>query len=285
MSDIVRGSFKNTKKYVWKGAFAFLFYFCAVYTLKDGILPLMANTFPGQERRQGPSNNPEAHDAPDGNPSDPTSVDSGTLVEAGKPYDENIDTEEAEAEEIGDEEAKEEIDESEGGEGAEGTADVGDQEDMTEEDGAEEEEIDPGDQEYITEEEWEAHKRTQSGRRGGLTEFEKSLDIETYGYTPSIFHLGLPIAVFTYHYQLKHIEQKFEHPLLVYIKIGLCFIFSAIILTTFAVQTLFFKIMTGVSLLVAPVLLIIYTYGIFNIACMSGNRSGSCRARTEQANR
>ena len=47
MSEIVRESFKNTKKYTWKGAFAFLFYFCAVFTLKDGVLPIMANTFPG----------------------------------------------------------------------------------------------------------------------------------------------------------------------------------------------------------------------------------------------
>jgi len=46
-STLVIDSFKNTKKYVWKGGFAFLFYFCAIYTLKDGVLPLMANTFPG----------------------------------------------------------------------------------------------------------------------------------------------------------------------------------------------------------------------------------------------
>ena len=50
MSEIVRESFKNTKKYIWKGAFSFLFYFCAIFTLKDGILPIMANTFPGQDR-------------------------------------------------------------------------------------------------------------------------------------------------------------------------------------------------------------------------------------------
>ena len=47
MSDIVRKSFQHTKKFVWKGTFAFLFYFCAFFTLKDGLLPLMANTFPG----------------------------------------------------------------------------------------------------------------------------------------------------------------------------------------------------------------------------------------------
>ena len=49
MNEIVRESFKTTKKYIWKGVFCFLFYFAALYTLKDGILPIMAQTFPGTE--------------------------------------------------------------------------------------------------------------------------------------------------------------------------------------------------------------------------------------------
>lgn len=50
-SEIIRNSFKHSKKYIWKGVFAFLFYFCALFTLKDGLLPMMANTFPGQQRK------------------------------------------------------------------------------------------------------------------------------------------------------------------------------------------------------------------------------------------
>lgn len=49
MNEIVRESFKTTKKYIWKGVFSFLFYFAALFTLKDGLLPLMAQTFPGTE--------------------------------------------------------------------------------------------------------------------------------------------------------------------------------------------------------------------------------------------
>mmetsp|Transcript_21118 Transcript_21118/g.25992 ORF Transcript_21118/g.25992 Transcript_21118/m.25992 type:complete len:81 (+) Transcript_21118:946-1188(+) len=47
MNEIVRESFKTTKKYIWKGVFSFLFYFAALYTLKDGVLPIMASSFPG----------------------------------------------------------------------------------------------------------------------------------------------------------------------------------------------------------------------------------------------
>ena len=43
----MRESFKTTKKYIWKGVFSFLFYFAALYTLKDGLLPIMAHSFPG----------------------------------------------------------------------------------------------------------------------------------------------------------------------------------------------------------------------------------------------
>ena len=50
-SEIIRHSFKHSKKYICKGVFAFLFHFCALFTLKDGLLPMMANTFPGQERK------------------------------------------------------------------------------------------------------------------------------------------------------------------------------------------------------------------------------------------
>ena len=46
-SEIIRHSFKHSKRFISKGVFAFLFHFCALFTLKDGLLPMMANTFPG----------------------------------------------------------------------------------------------------------------------------------------------------------------------------------------------------------------------------------------------
>lgn len=49
INEIVRESFKTTKKYIWKGVFCFLFYFAALYTLKDGLLPPMAQSFPGTD--------------------------------------------------------------------------------------------------------------------------------------------------------------------------------------------------------------------------------------------
>ena len=48
MDNILRESFKNTRKFVYKGVFALLFYFSAILTLKDGILPLLSYTFPQQ---------------------------------------------------------------------------------------------------------------------------------------------------------------------------------------------------------------------------------------------
>ena len=50
INEIVRESFKTTKKYIWKGVFAFLFYFAALFTFKDGILPIMAKTFPPKNK-------------------------------------------------------------------------------------------------------------------------------------------------------------------------------------------------------------------------------------------
>ena len=33
-----------------------------------------------------------------------------------------------------------------------------------------------------------------------LTEFEKNLDIEQFGYSPTLFHFCLPLSAFSYHY-------------------------------------------------------------------------------------
>ena len=38
------------------------------------------------------------------------------------------------------------------------------------------------------------------------------------------------------------------------------------------------KIMTAISILIVPELLIVCTYSIFNVRCMSGNRVGAVRA-------
>lgn len=59
INEIVRESFKTTKKYIWKGVFCFLFYFAALYTLKDGVLPIMAQTFPGTESTGTPTSGEE----------------------------------------------------------------------------------------------------------------------------------------------------------------------------------------------------------------------------------
>ena len=63
INEIVRESFKTTKKYIWKGVFCFLFYFAALYTLKDGVLPIMAQTFPGTESSTSSSSGDDAGEA------------------------------------------------------------------------------------------------------------------------------------------------------------------------------------------------------------------------------
>ena len=107
-----------------------------------------------------------------------------------------------------------------------------------------------------------------------LTDFEKSLDTETYGYTPSLFHLSLPLTAIAYHYQLKYIYQKHEHPIFVYLKVIMYIYFLGVVLATVIMQTITLKIILAVSLLFVPGLLIIYTYALFNTKCMSGSRVG-----------
>ena len=48
MNEVLRESFINTRKFVWKGVFTLLFYFSAVLTLKDGVLPLLTLSIPNQ---------------------------------------------------------------------------------------------------------------------------------------------------------------------------------------------------------------------------------------------
>ena len=57
------------------------------------------------------------------------------------------------------------------------------------------------------------------------------------------------------------------------------------ILSTFGVQTIALKIMIGFCLLLIPGISIIYTYALFNVKCMSGNRVGliaATNARDEE---
>ena len=46
MNEVLKESFKNTRKFVWKGVFALLFYLSALITLKDGILPVLTLSIP-----------------------------------------------------------------------------------------------------------------------------------------------------------------------------------------------------------------------------------------------
>ena len=104
------------------------------------------------------------------------------------------------------------------------------------------------------------------------------MDTEKYGYTPSAFHIALPFSAICYHYQLGYIENRHEHPILQYIKRAIYAAFLLIVVWTFVSQTLTLKIMTAFALLIVPALLIVYTYAIFNVKCMSGNRVGVVRA-------
>ena len=53
MNEIMLDSFRATRRFIWKGVFSFLFYFAALYTLKDGVLPIMAQSFPGTRTEDG----------------------------------------------------------------------------------------------------------------------------------------------------------------------------------------------------------------------------------------
>ena len=48
MNTIVKESFMHTKKFVWVGAFEFLFYFCAIYTFFSAFIPLMEKQSDGK---------------------------------------------------------------------------------------------------------------------------------------------------------------------------------------------------------------------------------------------
>jgi len=65
MNEIVRESFKTTRKYIWRGAFCFLFYFAAIYTLKDGILPIIAQTLPSSNDVSNQDDLPDANSTDD----------------------------------------------------------------------------------------------------------------------------------------------------------------------------------------------------------------------------
>jgi hypothetical protein len=41
MNEVVKESFKSTRKFVWVGAWAFFFYFCVGFTFITGIIPVL----------------------------------------------------------------------------------------------------------------------------------------------------------------------------------------------------------------------------------------------------
>lgn len=45
MSEILKESFKNTRKFYWRGVFALLFYFSSIFTLLDLAIPLLFNGY------------------------------------------------------------------------------------------------------------------------------------------------------------------------------------------------------------------------------------------------
>ena len=70
-----------------------------------------------------------------------------------------------------------------------------------------------GDGEVANTEAQTVEPNTRAKRTKRLTEFEKNLDIEEFGYSPTLFHFCLPLTGFAYHYQLKHVFSRFEHPI------------------------------------------------------------------------
>jgi len=69
------------------------------------------------------------------------------------------------------------------------------------------------------------------------------------------------------------VHNKRELKVFFYLKVAFFAGFLAIILYTWATQSLGFLITTAISLILAPILAIIYSYSVFNVKCMSINRN------------
>lgn len=97
-----------------------------------------------------------------------------------------------------------------------------------------------------------------------------SLDLEKHGYTPSVFHVLFPIFGVAYHTQLKTVHNKKQHLIFHIVQIAVFVGFLGVILATWAGLDLL--IATGTSLILVPIVSIIYSYTIFHMKCMATGR-------------
>ena len=231
INEIVRESFKTTKKYIWKGVFCFLFYFAALYTLKDGVLPIMAQTFPGTESNTT-NVTAETKSVTVTGASLEISLEQGNLVSSEDGENTSSTVENQTGETIQ-------------GEGEEQTAVVQTVDEEISKVIKEEDEPEP-------------------------TDFEMSLDLEKHGYTPSVFHVLFPIFGVAYHTQLQTVHNKKQHLIFHILQIAVFIGFLGVILATWAGLDLL--IATGASLILVPIVSIIYSYTIFHMKCMATGR-------------
>ena len=174
INEIVRESFKTTKKYIWKGVFCFLFYFAALYTLKDGVLPIMAQTFPGTET---------------------TTVDTTTTDNPSKFFPPIDDTVTNDDEDLS-ENLEDTIDANVVEEGKEEDS-IGD---LVSEDAKEVEEEQPLDTTENVPEDADAKIAEEEAETLSEDEIiEEWNKKEEHGYTPSIFHCLFPLFGLAYH--------------------------------------------------------------------------------------
>ena len=261
INEIVRESFKTTKKYIWKGVFCFLFYFAALYTLKDGVLPIMAQTFPGTETTMTPDtttkNNPSKFFPPidDTVPNDDKSENledgiDANVIDEGKEEDSIGDLVNDEANEVEEEplDTSETVPEEDDTEIAEEAAETKEREAILQEDEIDEE----------------------------LTKKEEHV------YTPSIFHCLFPLFGLAYHQQLGIVHNKKEHIVFFVLKLAIFAGFLVIIFYTWASQQMTMLITTGTCLIIIPIVSIIYSYTIFNMKCMASGRDGANNANLNQ---
>ena len=75
-----------------------------------------------------------------------------------------------------------------------------------------------------------------------------------------------------YHHQLRLVHNKREYVFFFIAKTGIFIGFLFIVLYTWVSQAQNFLIATGISLIVAPIASIVYSYAIFNMKCMSAGR-------------
>lgn len=76
----------------------------------------------------------------------------------------------------------------------------------------------------------------------------------------------------TYHLQLRRVHNKQEHMTFFVIK---CLVFACFVLLVFytwITQQVFFLQITGIALIAAPAIAIVYSFTIFNSKCMAVQR-------------